>query len=60
MASPKGIDGNADGNVKFPAVDAEGELNPRKTRDFPEDPISPNVSNSKDLKVFFISILSFF
>lgn len=57
MASPTGIDGNADVSGKFPAADAEGELHPRKTRSFPVDPASSDVSQSNDLKVFFFLLI---
>ncbi|XP_058087773.1 uncharacterized protein LOC131234814 [Magnolia sinica] len=50
MASPEGIGGNPDGNLTFPAVNADGELNPRKAQDFPVDPISSNVATSKAIK----------
>ncbi|PIA28234.1 hypothetical protein AQUCO_07200110v1 [Aquilegia coerulea] len=47
MASSKGVFGS---DETFPSVDVNGELYPGATKNFPVDPISSDIYNSKQLK----------
>ncbi|XP_057960802.1 uncharacterized protein LOC131152882 [Malania oleifera] len=48
MASPTGMDASDD--VKFPAADAEGELNPGRDKNLKVDPVSAQVATSLEVK----------